>query len=735
MLRMPKMSCCWSPLPRPVFILASPRSGSTLLRVMLAGHAGLFSPPELNLLPFRTMMEREWCLGAAAYRAIDCDQRAGLVEAVMNLTGFDATGSEAWLRPWVESHVSILSMYWQLQLMAAPRRLVDKSTLNASSEEILARSRWVCQSSYYIHLIRHPCACIESLQRMYFAAAPAASSFREAEDLWAIPNANICRFLAQVQCHRKIAIRYEDLVAEPERVMRILAERLELEFEPAMVEPYSGARMTEGSPGRFLSVGDPNFRSHSGIDSQLGEKWRHVALPGTLSAPSQELAACYGYDLPATSFRAPAAAGATPAARQTVVLVIPPMSYRTGAYLRAAAKLGLRAICALDPAYGIDPEVEAHVPMCFDNPEYSAAELVSYARSVGTRAVVAIDDGGVEIAARAASTLGLPHNPVEAVDASNDKYAMRLLFQKAGVPSPRFERHWLCENPQEIAAKVHYPVVLKPIYLSGSRGVIRADTPSEFVSAFRRISRLLEQPGTGPDPKSLLVEEYIPGVEVSLEGVLTNGKIWPLGLYDKPDPLEGPFFEETILITPSRLPAKAQAQIVQCAAEALEAAGLTVGPFQVELRWNEQGPWVVEFAARTLGGHCSRALPFDGGLTLEELVLSHAAGLDTRRFVRAAGAHGVMMIPIPGEGVLRGVSGISEAEAVQGVSGVMITLPVGSMVTPLPEGDKYMGFIFAHAEHPQDVETALRQAHRHLSFEVDPITRVRLRICTTLIDN
>jgi biotin carboxylase len=284
---------------------------------------------------------------------------------------------------------------------------------------------------------------------------------------------------------------------------------------------------------------------------------------------------------------------------------------------------------------------------------------------------------------------------------------MRLLFQKAGVNSPRFERHWVCEDPHAIAAKVRYPVVLKPIYLSGSRGVIRADTQGDFVNAFQRISRLLEQPGTGPDPKSLLVEEYIPGVEVSLEGVLTNGKIWPLGLYDKPDPLEGPFFEETILVTPSRLPAEAQQEIIRCAADALQAVGLTVGPFQVELRWNERGPWVVEFAARTLGGHCSRALPFEGGLTLEELVLSNAAGLDTSRFVRTKGAHGVMMIPIPGEGILRSVGGISEAEAIHGVSGVMITLPLGAPVTPLPDGDKHLAYILAHGENPPDVETVL----------------------------
>lgn len=248
------------------------------------------------------------------------------------------------------------------------------------------------------------------------------------------------------------------------------------------------------------------------------------------------------------------------------------------------------------------------------------------------------------------------------------------------------------------------------------------------MAAFARITRLLEQPGTGLGPSRLLVEEYIPGAEVCVDGILLDGTLRVLAIYDKPDPMEGPFFEETIFTTPSRHPLDVQDQIVACAQSAARAIGLRIGPVHVELRVNEQGPWMLELAARTMGGYCSRALPFQGGRTLEELVLSQATGLPTDEFVPAPGAHGVMMIPIPGEGIYRGVRGTMEAETVPGVSGVMITMPLDSVITPLPEGDKYMGFIFANGDSPCFVEDALREAHSRLTFELDPVTKVRLRI-------
>ena len=414
--------------------------------------------------------------------------------------------------------------------------------------------------------------------------------------------------------------------------------------------------------------------------------------------------------------------------KEEIILIVPPHTYRTEAYLSAAKKLGIGAICALDPSYGVPEPVENYLAITVDNPVCSAGVLLNYARTNPVKAVVSIDDGGGEIAALTSEALGFPHNPVQAINAANNKHCMRVLLERASVPSPSFSLHRICEDPRRISGALRYPVVVKPLYLSGSRGVIRANDPDEFIAAFHRLSALLKQPGTGPEPKSLLIEEYIPGVEVSLEGVLADGKLQVLALYDKPDPMEGPYFEETIFITPSRLPADVQDRILNVGQLALEAVGLRVGPVQVELRVNDNGPWIVEFAARTMGGHCSRALPFEDALTLEELVLSQACGLDTKRFVPAPGAHGVMMIPIPGEGIYRGVQGVKEAESVAGVSGVMVTIPTDSMVAPLPEGDKYVGFIFANGDSPDIVEKALREAHSRLRFDLDEIIRLKLTL-------
>ena len=715
-----------------IYILSTPRSGSTLLRVMFAGHSKLFSPPELNLLPFCTMGERDYSLGNAANTVIECDQRVGLIEAVMHLTGLGPERSESWLQTWLNRNVPINVMYRVLSAMAAPRTLIDKSTLNASSLEVLRKSRWLNPQARYIHLVRHPYAVIESLQRTYLRHLAPQLSFPAAQDLWVVPNCNILCFLSEIDPRQHVRVCYEELVRDPEAVMHALCEFLGVEFESVLLEPYSGNRMTDGVRGRFQSLGDPNFLKHTRIETELSEAWKDRTLPMQVDRETRELGKQLGYDLPSPTARSkeslyPRAKESSLAGSQ-VVLVVPPFTYRTQAYLNAARKLGVEAICALDPDFGVPDQVTAYIRISFEQPELSAAAITNHARAHPVRAVMSIDDGGVEIAALSSRALDLPHNPMHAIRASNDKYAMRLLLERSNVPSPKFSHHWICEDPYRIADSISYPVVVKPLYLSGSRGVIRANGPDEFIAAFYRLALLLQQNGTGPDPKSFLIEEYIPGFEVSLEGVLSDGQLRPLGLYDKPDPLEGPFFEETILITPSRLPSNVQDQVVQCAEQALEAVGMRVGPIQVELRVNDNGPWVVEFAARTMGGHCSRALPFQGSFTLEELVLSHAAGLDTNHFIRAEGAHGVMMIPIPGEGIFQGVRGVENAEAVSGVSGVMITMPNGALVTPLPEGDKYMGFVFATGETPDAVEASLREAHEHLKFDLDPVTRVRLRI-------
>jgi biotin carboxylase len=290
------------------------------------------------------------------------------------------------------------------------------------------------------------------------------------------------------------------------------------------------------------------------------------------------------------------------------------------------------------------------------------------------------------------------------------------------VPVPRFRLVNLTDDPAARAAEIEYPCVLKPLSLSASRGVIRANDAREFVAAFRRISAILEMIDVSlPDEarRALLVEEFIPGVEVALEGLLVGGTLHVLAIFDKPDPLDGPFFEETIYVTPSRLPDATQARIAAVSRDACSALGLTEGPVHAELRLNERGPFVLEVAARSIGGLCSRTLTFGTGLSLEEVILCHALGRPLASLERERRAAGVMMIPIPRAGRLAAVHGTDEAAAIDGIEEVTITMHPGQDVVPLPEGWQYLGFIFARAETPAAVEHALRRAHGRLHFTIE----------------
>jgi biotin carboxylase len=301
---------------------------------------------------------------------------------------------------------------------------------------------------------------------------------------------------------------------------------------------------------------------------------------------------------------------------------------------------------------------------------------------------------------------------------------MREAFARAGVRSPAFALLAAGDDPEAAARRGPYPCVLKPTVLAASRGVIRADDEAAFVAAFRRIEAILAEPdvsGLGEGSDQILVEDFVPGREVALEGLLIGGELHVLALFDKPDPLDGPFFEETLYVTPSRLPEAVQADVAAEARWAARALGLSEGPVHAELRVNDAGPWVVEVAGRTIGGLCSRTLRFGTGLTLEELVVRHALGIEPESLERERRPAGVMMLPIPRRGVLRAVRGREAACAVPGVEDVSITAHLGQVLVPLPEGGQYLGFVFARAESPEAVEAALREAHRRLEFELDPV--------------
>ncbi len=308
-----------------------------------------------------------------------------------------------------------------------------------------------------------------------------------------------------------------------------------------------------------------------------------------------------------------------------------------------------------------------------------------------------------------------------AVAAARNKYELRQCLAAAGLPAPRFRRIPLDEDPFLAARGVEFPCVLKPLALSASRGVIRADTVDQFVAAFRRIRAILAREDvtvTGEAARFLLAEAYIPGVEVALEGLLAGGGLQTLAIFDKPDPLEGPYFEETLYVTPSRLPAQIQETVSAATLKAARALGLEEGPVHAELRINEDGVWVLELAARSIGGLCSRTLRFGAGMTLEELILRHALGWKIPSYDREGRAAGVMMIPIPRAGRLQAVRGKEAAEAVPDVEEVVITAHLGQELVPLPEGWQYLGFIFARAATPEAVERALRQAHACLAFDI-----------------
>jgi len=347
---------------------------------------------------------------------------------------------------------------------------------------------------------------------------------------------------------------------------------------------------------------------------------------------------------------------------------------------------------------------------------------MSFAGTHPVDAILSVDDSATLIAANANALLGLPHNAPESALAARDKWVMRQAFARSGVPVPVFQQFPVVSDPVEVAAQLNFPVVVKPLRLSGSRGVIRADDPVAFATAWMRTKRLLlVEEGLDPETTTILVEQYLPGVEVAVEAMLIDGRLDVLAIFDKPDPLEGPFFEETIYVTPSRLPVEIQAAIALRTAEAAAAVGLRVGPVHAELRINEQGVWPIELAGRSIGGMCSSVLEFGAGMSLEELILRQAVGLPIDSTERQSGAAGVMMIPIPKKGLLRSVDGIDEALAVPGVTGIEISARLNYPIVPLPEGASYLGFIFARGDDPATVEAAIREAHAQLRIRIDPM--------------
>ena len=405
-----------------------------------------------------------------------------------------------------------------------------------------------------------------------------------------------------------------------------------------------------------------------------------------------------------------------------LLLLLPTSTYRTQDFVEAATTLGVDLVCASEKPSTFESSVPDHLlTVDFTDPAAAADTAARFAERRPLDAVVGVDDLTAVAAAAIAERLGLRANVVAAVNAARDKYQMRQCLAAAGVRVPRYRRIALKDDPLLAARGVAFPCVLKPLALSASRGVIRADNIDQFMAAFRRITALLAREDVearGDAAQFLLAEQYVHGIEVALEGLLVDGELKTLALFDKPDPLVGPFFEETIYVTPSRLPAEVRDAIASTTAAACLALGLREGPVHAELRVNEVGAWIIEVAARSIGGLCSRTLRFGTGMTLEELILRQALGLPTQTLERQAEAAGVMMLPVRRGGTLRAVRGVEDAKGVAGIEDVAITVHVGQTLEPLPEGWQYLGFIFARGGRPDEVENALRDAEARLRFEI-----------------
>ena len=403
-----------------------------------------------------------------------------------------------------------------------------------------------------------------------------------------------------------------------------------------------------------------------------------------------------------------------------VLLLIPSRTYRTHDFMTAASRLDVEVVVGSEHRPALAGLMEGRqLRLDFEDVSGSTERIVAFAQTHPLVAVVAVDDTGTLLAATAAKALGLPHNPVDAVEAARDKARMRERFAAAGLPTPGFAKADIDADPHVVAATVRYPCVVKPLDLSGSQGVVKVDDARSFPDVFTRVAAIVAACRPNGTRRSVLIEDFIPGEEVAVEALLRGGELEVLAIFDKPDPLNGPFFEETIYVTPSRLPGDRQAQILATAARAARALGLTDGPIHAELRLNDRGIWMLEVAARSIGGLCSRTLRFGSGISLEELILRHAAGLPMPSHQRELAAAGVMMLPIRNRGRLRAVEGQSEAKQVPGVDGLVITIPPGEPMVPLPEGDRYLGFMFARANSPAAVEAVLRQAYAQLRVVTD----------------
>ena len=406
------------------------------------------------------------------------------------------------------------------------------------------------------------------------------------------------------------------------------------------------------------------------------------------------------------------------------------LGYQTRSFEDAARKLRVQLIYVTDRCHQLeDPWGDRAIAVHFESPETAAYTVMEAVRGKQVSGILALGDRPAAAAAYAARGLGIEYNHPAAVEACRSKLRMREVFRDAGLRAPWFRSLPLTPTPEPSLTGISFPCVVKPLSLSASQGVMRANNRTEFLAAASRLQRLLESAEIRAmrerNLNQMLVEGYIPGREVAVEGLLTDGVLRILAIFDKPDPLEGPYFEETIYVTPSRLPEATQIDIEKCAKDATRALGLTQGPIHAEFRINEDGVWPIEVAPRPIGGLCARALRFCSSeaqdeIGLEELLFRHALKRPGSDTLRETHASGVMMIPVPQSGILESVSGVEAARATHRITELMITARLQDYIAAWPEGSSYPGFLFAKGNSPEEVEHAIREAHKKLHFRITP---------------
>ena len=420
-----------------------------------------------------------------------------------------------------------------------------------------------------------------------------------------------------------------------------------------------------------------------------------------------------------------------------ILILAATTGYQIRAFGAAAERLGVDLVYATDRCSALsDPWQDDAVPIRFDDDGGAVATIMERAATAPIDGVIAVGDKPAVLAARVCQEIGVPwHTPEGAVTAGN-KMLTRRRMRDAGVPTPMFIDVPVTVDPQRLAEGLTFPCVVKPLTLSGSRGVVRVDNPTELAAALSRLRLLLSSPDIRRSPGGIhdlvLVEDFVDGAEFAVEGLMNHGVLDVLALFDKPDPLDGPFFEETIYVTPSVVPPELQKGIVAAVGSVARVLGLVHGPIHAECRANSRGVFVLEVAPRPIGGLCSRALRFRRRRddpdapqsSLEEVLLRHALGEPSDRWCRETAASGVMMIPIPKRGVFRHVAGLDDARQVHGVDDIRITAKLDQLLVPIPEGASYLGFIFARADETRLAEQALRAAHARLRFTIDPELRM-----------